>query len=116
MAISVFTVTMTSGQLVPTSGVNLGQRGWKQIALHIPSSLSGSVGMVVSNSETGSYYPLLDPVGAVTSPVASSMQVDSGFVTGGAVAMFPGGFQFIKPKNSSGVTDYVKTFKIICSD
>ena len=77
MPISVFTVTLTSGQCVPAAGVDLGQDGWQRIAMKIPTSPSGSVGLrIAASGVADTYYPLVDP-GGYTSPVATRFLVDS---------------------------------------
>ena len=116
MAVSVFTVSLTSGQLAPTSGVDLGTQGWKQMTLIIPSIACGMIGMAVSETEAGTYRPMIDIMGATTSPVAQIMQVASALVVDGAAAVFPGGARFVKVTSSSGVTNTTSNFKIICSD
>lgn len=102
MAVVVYTVTMTSGQTQPTSGVNLGKDGFDHIVMLFPSMASGSIGMTVSATEDGTYY-------------RHTTTADSALAANGAAVRFHGGGQFIKPHNTSGATDAINVIKIICS-
>lgn len=115
MAISVFTASLTSGQTQPTDGMDLGAFGWNKIVMVIPSCPSGDVGMTVCDTLAGDYVPLSDTPSAYTSPIANYLRIDSTVVSGGVAALFPGGFQYVKPHNTSGVTNTPTTYKLICS-
>ena len=114
MALSVFTVSATSGVTQPASGVDLGLDGWDRISIIYPSAPSGNLGMLVSDSLTGTYYRYA-PVAAASAPVLVIGSVDSSLAANGVCAQYPGGYRFIKPYNTSGTTNATNTFKIICS-
>lgn len=101
MAVSVFTVTMTSNQTEPTTGVDLGLDGWDHMTMLIPSSPSGSGGLLVSDELEGTYY-------------LHSTSVNSAVIANGAAVTFTGGVRFVKPYNTSGVSVVDSVFKIIC--
>ena len=107
----VFTQTLTSGQTIATSGINFSQV-WQKAVMIIPSCPSGSIQMYSAFSVDGTYYPICKSDSIVTDPFT----INSSLVSGGCVVHIPEGVQFFKVRNTSGCTDAVKTFKIICSE
>ena len=76
----------------------------------VSSMASGSFQLHASETESGTYRPVVT-VGSG----AGVHMIDSGVVADGCMAEFPGGFQFVKPHNTSGCTDVTKNVKFICS-
>lgn len=113
MPISVFTVTMTSGQNLPDNGVDLSEMGWKKVMMEIPTTASGSFQLYAATGLSETYRPCAPMV--ATQNVASIYTIDSSVVANGCVAEVPAGLQYVKPRNTSGATDAVKVIKFICT-
>lgn len=113
MRSAVFAQTLTSGQTLPTSGINLKQI-WDSVVVIIPSCPSGSIQFYVSTTETGTYYPMAEQFTSAT--IASPFTANSGVITGGVAVHIPNHVQFMKIRNTSGCTDAVKTFEIVCCE
>lgn len=113
MRSGVFTQTLTSGQTLPTDGVNLSQV-WNKLVVLIPSMVSGSVQFYGATSSGATYYPIT--TNQTSGVVATIFTVDSAVVANGCIAELNTPVQFLKCRSTSGATDIVKTFQIICSE
>lgn len=111
MRSAVFTQTLTSGQTLPDNAINFTQI-WKQAVLIIPPCASGSIQVYSSDSVSGVFYPVCKSDSIVTDPFT----INSSLVTAGCLVHVPEGIQFLKVRNTSGCSDSVKTFKVICSE
>lgn len=111
MAISVFTAdSLACGATVAGTATDLGEMGWSRINMVVPSMPSGSL-YVWGSSDDSTYYRITSK-DTPTSPYLA----DSSVVANGAIVEIPGGFRYLKPGNSSGVTDAVTTgFEFIVS-
>lgn len=110
-AISVFTVTSTSGALSSTVA-DLG-RAWKTIYLEVPTMPSGSV-RILASSDNSTFRRLMMDVVNTTSVQINTMTIDS--IATQRMVPIPGGYRYAKVESTSGVTDAVTYFKFICSD
>lgn len=105
-----FIVTMTSGALSSTSADLT--RSFKQVYLEIPTMASGS--LFILASADGSTYRRVMIDNGNTSTVHATFTVNSSITQ--RIVPIPPGFRFYKVESTSGATDVVTQFNIICSD
>lgn len=108
MRSAVFAQTLTSGLSVPVSGLDL-EQVWDTVHVIVPSMASGSFEVQVASSVSGTYVQLMNSISA-------TFVVNSSIVANGCAINIPVGYQYLKMKNTSGVTDTVKTFTIVCRE
>lgn len=111
--VRVYQATMTSGATL-SSAIDLSPRTWNTVYLQVPTMASGDLYIQASPSATGTFNRVMhmrESTGTATIHT---------FVIGSSASQrmipIPTGIQFMKIENSSGATDVVTTFNIICSD
>lgn len=103
-------VSLTSGSTVAASSFDLGEQGWQTILAVVPSMPSGSFHLWGS-SDDSTYYRVLQKDSTNSIYIA-----DSSVVANGCIVEVTPGFRYLKPGNSSGVTDATTDgFEFICS-
>ena len=108
MRSAVFAQTLSSGLSVPASGLDLEQI-WDKVHIIVPSMASGSFEIQVASSVSGTYVQLMNSLSA-------TFIVNSSIVANGCALEVPVGSQYLKVRNTSGVTDTIKTFTIVCRE
>jgi len=103
--VKAYPVTMASGTTL-SSEVDL-QKPYEKMFLAVPTMASGSLFIQVSYESGGRYSRIQSTPGTDFSINSSATQ---------RVIALPTGFRFMKIENSSGATDVVTTFRVICAD
>lgn len=111
--VKVYVATMTSGATL-SSAIDLSPRAWSKIYLQVPTMASGSLFLQASPSATGTFSRVMQEKPNTSTVTINTFTIDSAATQ--RLHPLPGGLQFIKIENSSGATDVVTTFNIICSD
>lgn len=105
---SVYAVTMTSGQTL-SSALYL-SKPYKNIALYVPTMASGSL-YIKASFDNSTYVRVTKG-----QPNESTDFVVNSAATQRIVPLPPLPFSYLKIENTSGATDVVTTFRVICSD
>jgi len=109
--ICVFAQTLTSGQTLPATGIDLGS-GWDKMYLQIPAMASGSVQAYFAADSVATYFPATFR-NTATHIVQSVFMINSALTS--TIFEIPPAGRYFKVRNTSVCTDVHTTYKIICS-
>lgn len=108
--VTVYTKTMSSGGTL-TSAYDLG-RCFTKIYLEVPTMASGD--LFIHGSSDGTTFRRIMREQLNTTTVHSTFSIGSAITQ--RMVPVPPGFRYYKVENTSGATDVVTVFNLICSD
>jgi hypothetical protein len=105
---AVFSLAVNSGVTTPTNYVDVGH-SWKMVYLEIPTMASGGPIYIKGSTDTVLFRRVVEASSNTDWVVASN-------ISGKIIPCPVGGIRYLKVETTSGTTDVITTFKIICGD
>ena len=109
--IAVFTATMSSSATF-SEAIDL-HHGWSHLHLGVPTMASSSL-YVTTSCDGETYYRIIQEIASTTVTVNETFRIDSS-ATQRCVSIPNPSARYIKIESTSGITDVITTFKILCT-